>query len=103
MLTVAWAKILDNEPKHLKMSEAPSPNDASIREHEHFGKLFGETSIPGFIKGFEIKEGSEVRDCWPEGLDAAKEVCLLCCVELSLIDSSWIAFFTRKLANSSSS
>jgi len=75
-LTAAWAKVLAAEPKYLKMSDAPSANDESIRKHEHFGKLFDETSVPESIKGFELKEGSEVRECWPEGLDTAREASL---------------------------
>jgi deoxyribodipyrimidine photo-lyase len=56
------------------MSELPTANDKSVRSHEHFGKLFEETSIPDSLMGFELSEGSQVRECWPEGLDTAKEL-----------------------------
>ena len=71
---LAWADILSKNKSYLELSEIPKANDASIKKHQRFGKLFDETSIPDHIEGFEFKNPEEVHKLFPEGTDAAKQV-----------------------------
>jgi hypothetical protein len=56
------------------MSPRPESNDASIREHESFGKLFEATPVPDSLEGFEVDNKEELSEVWPEGTEKAKEV-----------------------------
>jgi len=56
------------------MSPLPESNDASIRKHETFGKLFEATPVPDHIEGFEVENQEELSEVWPEGTEKAKEV-----------------------------
>jgi len=71
---VAWAKIIDDTPSFLDLQPTPKANDASIKQHERFGKLFDETDIPDHVEGFECKDAERMAELWPEGMDHAKEV-----------------------------
>lgn len=57
----------------LDLCDDPAPNDASVRTHRRFGKLFG-TEIPEVVEGFECKDAEQMKVSWPEGTDKAKEV-----------------------------
>ena len=74
MHSAAWADILSKEKSYLELSDIPKANDASIKKHKRFGKLFDETSVPDHIEGFELKNPGEVHKLFPEGTDAAKHV-----------------------------
>lgn len=65
--------MLDREPKLLKVSPAPAANDASVRKHKTFAKLF-DTEVPESIAGSECKDRDQMKESWPEGLDNAQEV-----------------------------
>jgi hypothetical protein len=56
------------------MSPLPESNDASIRQHEIFGKLFEATPVPDSLEGFEVDNKEELSEVWPEGTEKAKEV-----------------------------
>jgi hypothetical protein len=56
------------------LQPTPKENDAAIRQHERFGKLFDETDIPDDVEGFECKDKERMAEIWPEGMDHAKEV-----------------------------
>jgi hypothetical protein len=56
------------------MSPLPESNDASIRKHESFGKLFEATPVPDSLEGFEVDNKGELSEVWPEGTEKAKEV-----------------------------
>ena len=56
------------------MSDVPKANDASIKKHPRFGKLFDETPIPDHVEGFKLENPEEVHKIFPEGTDTAKEV-----------------------------
>lgn len=56
------------------MSPFPESNDASIREHESFGKLSEATPVPDSLEGFEVDNKEELSEVWPEGTEKAKEV-----------------------------
>ena len=81
---VAWAKLLDKEPSLLKMSSVPEANNASIRSHEHFGKMFGATPIPDHIEGFQCKDAAKMAEVWPEGTKVAKEVRFISLIKRSM-------------------
>lgn len=70
----AWAKLIDKEPSILKMSPLPESNDPSIRQHEHFAKLFDATPIPDHVDGFECGDAETMGEIYPEGTERAKEV-----------------------------
>jgi deoxyribodipyrimidine photo-lyase len=70
----AWARLLEQEPDFLEMSELPQRNDPSIRNDTHFGKLFDATPIPDQVEGFECADRDQIAEVWPEGTEAAKEV-----------------------------
>lgn len=67
------------------MSPTPKGNDKSIRQDTHFGKLFDATPLPDRVDGFEPKDKDKMKECWPEGLDKAKEVSIFgaVCSELT--------------------
>jgi hypothetical protein len=56
------------------MSPLPEANDASVREHATFGKLFEATPVPDHIEGFEVNDPEQIHEVWPEGTENAKEV-----------------------------
>ena len=56
------------------MSPLPESNDASIRKHETFGKLFDATPVPDHLEGYEVDNQEEISEVWPEGTEKAKEV-----------------------------
>ena len=70
----AWAKVIDENPDYLVLSDVPPANDASIRDHEHFGTLFDATPLPSSVPGFELRNKETVHTVWPEGTEAAKEL-----------------------------
>lgn len=57
------------------MSPLPRANDPSIRQHPAFGSLFDTTPIPYAVEGFECDDVEQMKECWPEGTERAKEVC----------------------------
>ncbi|WWC72736.1 uncharacterized protein I206_106700 [Kwoniella pini CBS 10737] len=69
----AWAKLLDEQPKYLKMSPTPKSNDEAIKSNDKFSKLFDD-EIPDHIEGFECPESEKLSEVWPEGTDKAKEL-----------------------------
>ena len=56
------------------MSPLPESNDASVRKHETFGKLFEATPVPDHLEGYEVNDPEKVHEVWPEGTENAKEV-----------------------------
>ena len=52
----------------------PSGNDYSIRDQDFFGTLFEGTGVPEKIEGFEEEDAEKIKETWPEGTEAAKEV-----------------------------
>ena len=73
-LTVAWARLIEQEPHLLDLSPIPAGNDKGIR-NGGLAKLFEETPVPESVAGFECDDSDSMSEVWPEGTDAAKEVC----------------------------
>lgn len=93
--------MLEKEKELLELSDIPPPNDAKIRQHDHFGKLFDATPIPDHVDGFELIDGESVREVWPEGTDVAKEVSLTAHTKYScLTDSCLTVSYIPRRGNS---
>lgn len=71
----SWFPHLMDVPDPLACAADVEPNDASIRQHPIYGKLF-ESAVAESVEGFELaKEDAEtMRLCWPAGEAAAREV-----------------------------
>lgn len=56
------------------MSPVPRANGHSIKDHPKLNALFTETEIPESVEGFECDNPELMKQLWPEGTDAAKDV-----------------------------
>lgn len=74
-IAAEWAKIVDENPDLLELSPNPQPNNAAIRQHPTFGKLFTESYIPDHVEGFNCEDLDQMKISWPEGIDKARLVC----------------------------
>ena len=71
----AWLPHLTDHPDPLACAPDVQSNQASVRDHSVFGRLFN-SSVPGSVEGFELlKEDADIiRECFPAGEDAAHEI-----------------------------
>ncbi|EIW66272.1 hypothetical protein TREMEDRAFT_35180, partial [Tremella mesenterica DSM 1558] len=68
-----WAKLLEKEPNLLEVSPLPQGNDPSVRQGP-LKDLFDATSVPEDIKDFVPEDKHLLKECWPEGTDAARQL-----------------------------
>lgn len=64
---------MKSKPNVLKASDAPEPNEKSIRQHKSYGKLFS-SAIPDAVDGFECTDAEKMSNLYPAGTAAAREV-----------------------------
>ena len=53
----------------------PKANDESIRSSTRFTKLF-DSKVPESVKRFECADKDKMAEYWPEGTEAALQVCV---------------------------
>ncbi|THH14880.1 hypothetical protein EW146_g5514 [Bondarzewia mesenterica] len=69
-----WIAALNsNTHKFLDEAPAPSANHDSIHEHPKYGQLF-DTPVPESVEGFECADRDKMREVWPAGHDAVKQM-----------------------------
>ena len=71
----SWIPHLTDIPDPLACAADPQPNNASIRTHAIYGKLFN-SQVPTYVDGFELAQDDTetMRVCWPAGEEAAEEM-----------------------------
>ncbi|KZV76131.1 hypothetical protein PENSPDRAFT_741498 [Peniophora sp. CONT] len=69
-----WIQVLNSDVnKHLAEAPEPAANSKAIKSDSKFGKLF-ESDIPDHVDGFECEDADVMRELWPAGSDAGREM-----------------------------
>jgi deoxyribodipyrimidine photo-lyase len=69
-----WQAFLEAHEEYLFEAADPEANEAGVRSHPVYGKLF-EGQVPEYLEGFECLDCELMKVVWPEGNEAAVQVC----------------------------